>query len=103
MTAPTTAASNGQAKPGSKPERTHGMARVQEAEGWHLASVARDATGEAERLCSDIMHVASAAYTRETGPATFSDPELVAKAEEAVACLATAIVYLTDLFGGQAA
>ena len=101
MTAPITAASNGHTKPGPKPERSHGMARVQEAEGWHLASVARDAAGEAERLCSDIMHVASAAYTRETGPATFSDPALVAKADEAVACLAIAIVYLTDLFGGQ--
>ena len=66
MTAPTTA-SNGHTKPQPTPERTHGMARVQEAEGWHLASVARDAVGEAERLCSDIMHVASAAYTRRDG------------------------------------
>jgi hypothetical protein len=99
MTAPTTAASNGHTKFQPTPERTHGMARVQEAEGWHLASVARDAVGEAERLCSDIMHVASAAYTRETGPATFTDPALVAKANEALACLATAVIYLAELFG----
>ena len=100
MTAPTTAASNGHTKPRPTPEHNHGMARVQEAQGYHLASVARDAAGEAERLCSDIMRAASAAYTRETGAAaTFTDPALVAKANEAMACLATAVIYLADLFG----
>ena len=99
MTAPTTA-SNGHTKPRPTPERTHGMARVQEAQGWYLASVARDAAGEAERLCSDIERAASAVYTRQTGlEATFTDPALVAKANEAMACLATAVIYLAGLFG----
>jgi hypothetical protein len=100
MTAPTTAASNGHANPRPTPERTHGMARVQETQSWHMASVARDAASEGERLCSDIMHATSAAYTRETGAAaTLTDPALVAKANEALACLATAVIYLADLFG----
>jgi hypothetical protein len=99
MTASTTAASNGHTKTWPTPEHSHGIARVQEAQGYHLASVARDAAGEAERLCSDIMRTASSAYTRETGPATFNDPELIVKANEAVTCMATAIVYLTELFG----
>ena len=103
MTASDTTASNGETtKPRPVPEHSHGLARVQEAQGYHLASVARDAAGEAERLCSDIMRAASAAYTRETGAAaTFTDPEMVAKGDEAVACLATALIYLADLFGGQ--
>ena len=100
MTAPTTAASNGHTKPRQTPERTHGIARVQEAQSWHLASVARDAVGEAERLCSDITQATSAAYTRETGAAaTLTDPALVSKANEAMACLAIAVMNLVDLFG----
>ena len=70
-----TTASNGHTKPRPTPERTHGMARVQEVQGWYLASVARDAAGEAERLCSDIERAASAVYTRQTGlpKPTFTD------------------------------
>ena len=55
MTASDTAASNGHTKSQPVREHSHGMARVEEAQGYHLASVARDAAGEAERLCSAIM------------------------------------------------
>jgi hypothetical protein len=100
MTAPTTTASNGHTT--AKPVREHsrGMARVQETRSYYLSSLARDAAGEAERLCSEIMRTASAAYTRETGAeALVTDPALTAKANEAVACLTTAIITLADLFG----
>jgi hypothetical protein len=100
MTAPITTASNGHTT--AKPAREHsrGMARVQETRSYYLSSLARDAAGEAERLCSEIMRTASAAYTRETGAeALVTDLALVAKANEAVACMATAITTLTDLFG----
>jgi hypothetical protein len=98
MTAPTTAASNGHTKPAR--EHSRGMARVQETRSYYLSSVAREAAGEAERLCSDIMRTASAAYTRETGAeALVTDPALTAKASEAVECLTTAIITLADLFG----
>lgn len=100
MTAPTTAASNGHTKTQPAREHSRGMARVQETRSYYLSSVAREAAGEAERLCSDIMRTASAAYTRETGAdALVTDPALTAKASEAVACLTTAIITLADLFG----
>jgi hypothetical protein len=100
MTAPITAASNGHTKPRTTPEHSHGMARVEETRSYYLSSVAREAAGEAERLCSDIMRTASAAYTRETGAeALVTDPALLAKANEAVACMTVAIVTLADLFG----
>jgi hypothetical protein len=100
MTAPTTAVSNGHTKAQPAREHSRGMARVQETRSYYLSSVAREAAGESERLCSDIMHAASAAYTRETGPeALVTDPALVAKANEAVACMTTAIITLADLFG----
>jgi hypothetical protein len=100
MTASTTAASNGHTKAQPAREHSRGMARVQETRNYYLSSLARDAAGEAERLCSDIMRTASAAYTRETGAeALVTDPALVAKANEAVACLTIAILTLTDLFG----
>ena len=100
MTASTTAASNGHTDPGTTREHSRGMARVQETRSYYLSSVAREAAGEAERLCSDIMRVASAAYTRETGAeALVTDPALVDKANEAVECLTAAITTLADLFG----
>jgi hypothetical protein len=100
MTAPTTAASNGHTKAQPPREHSRGMARVQETRSYYLSSVAREAASEAQRLCSDIMHAASATYTRETGAeALVTDPALTAKASEAVACLTTAIITLADLFG----
>jgi hypothetical protein len=98
MTASTTAASNGHTKPAR--EHSRGMARVQETRSYYLSSVAREAAGEAERLCSDIMRTASAVYTRETGAETLiNDPALASKASEAIDCLAIAVSTLNELFG----
>ena len=100
MTAPAKTASNG-TKP--SPERLNGMARVREAQSYHLASLAHDATCEAERLCSQIYRTASGDYLREPAttdaPNVADDPAIHAKAHEALECLATAITYLNSLFG----
>ncbi len=105
MTAPAKASSNGHHITAPAPEPINGIVRVQEAEAYHLASLARDAAYEAERLCSVIQKAASSGYMREPGshPAAelAADPAMAGKADEAVACLATAVMYLTDLFGGH--
>jgi hypothetical protein len=102
MTAPAKTASNG-TKP--TPERTNGMARVRDAQIYHLASLAHDAAWEGERLCSGLYQTASAGYSyqRQSEPGALNmadDPAIAAKTREAIACLYTAITYLTDLSGG---
>jgi hypothetical protein len=100
MTAPAKTASNG-TKP--VPERISGMARVREAQSYHLASLAHDAAFEAERLCSQIYRTASDGYMREPAtteaPNVADDPAIHAKAHEALNCLVTAVTYLNYLFG----
>ena len=101
MTAPAKSASNG-TKPA--PDRTSGMARVREAQSYHLSSLAHDAAFEAERLCSQIYRTASDGYSYLREPAATGAPNVAddlamhAKAREALACLATAITYLNYLF-----
>jgi hypothetical protein len=95
------AASDGTKDPASPPERISGVARVQDAQAYHLASVAHDAAFEAERLCNDIYRAATGPYLRESTAETLADPAMIRKAEDAVICLATAQVYLTDLFYGS--
>jgi hypothetical protein len=102
MTAPTTAASNGHAKTSPAPQRARGMTYVKQAQAYHLANVAHDAAFEGECLSSEIYRAASAGYLRDPGTEASdvaADPAMTAKAEEAVACLVTAIVHLADLFG----
>ena len=105
MTTTAKAASNGSNAPASPPERISGVARVQEAQVYHLASVAHDAAYEAERLCNDIYRAASGTYLRDASTSeaadTLADPAMIGKAQEAVTCLATAVLYLTDLFHGS--
>jgi hypothetical protein len=99
MTAPAKTASNG-TEPA--PEQIHGIARIREAQSYHLSSLAQDAAYEAERLCSQIHRTASEGYLRVPGPAEApdlaDDPAIYGKAREALACLATAITYLNYLF-----
>ena len=99
------AASNGSTDPEGTPERMSGVTRVHEAEVYHLASVAHDAAFEAERLCNDIYRAASDARFGDSDAANaagvLTDPAMIGKAEEAVICLATAVLYLTDLFIGS--
>ena len=100
------AASNGTSTgPAGTPERISGVTRIREAQAYHLVSVAHDAAYEAERLCNDIYRAASEAYLRDTNLSEAAevlvDPAMTAKAEEAVICLATAVLYLTDLFTGS--
>lgn len=100
------AASNGSSTPAPAPERISGVTRVQEAQAYHLASVAHDAAFEAERLCNDIYRAASDSYQwgrdgEATARAALADPAMIRKAEEAVTCLATAVLYLTGLFHGD--
>lgn len=98
------AASNGSSTPAPAPERISGVTRVQEAQAYHLASVAHDAAFEAERLCNDIYRAVADARFGDSPASTteaLTDPATIRKAEEAVTCLATAVLYLTDLFGGS--
>ena len=98
MTAPTTAASNGHTKPRPSPEaRPAAWPVSRKPQGYYLASVARDAAGEAERLCSDIDARRTRPSTRRRNRRCEADghrSRLVAKANEAMACLATAVIYL---------
>jgi hypothetical protein len=99
------AASNGGTRPAGPPERISGVTRVRDAQVYHLASLAHDAAYEAERLCNDIYRAASDARFGDPGsddsPAPLDHQAMTAKAEEAVACLVTAVLYLTDLFTGD--
>jgi hypothetical protein len=104
MTAPTTAASNGHDKPRPTAERARGMTHVQQAQAYHLASLAHDAAFEAESLCNQIYRTASDGYLREPAsetPGVATDPAMTVTAKEGIACLATALIYLIDLFGDQ--
>ena len=73
MTAPAKSASNG-TKPA--PDRTSGMARVREAQSYHLSSLAHDAAFEAERLCSQIYRTASDGYSYLREPAATGAPNV---------------------------
>jgi hypothetical protein len=99
------ATSNSDADPAGTPERISGVTRVRDAQVYHLASLAHDAAFEAERLCNDIYRAASDARFGDPGsggaPAPLDHQAMTAKAEEAVACLVTAVLYLTDLFTGD--
>jgi hypothetical protein len=101
MTAPAKTASNGTK---AAPERVSGMARIREAQSYHLSSLAHDAAFEAERLCSQIYRTASDGFSYLHEPTATEaknvadDPAIHAQAREALACLATAITYLNYLF-----
>ena len=99
------AASNGSTGPAGTPERVSGVTRVRDAQVYHLASLAHDAAFEAERLCNDIYRAASDARFGDRGsgdaPAPLDHQAMTAQAEEAVLCLVTAVLYLTDLFTGD--
>jgi hypothetical protein len=99
------AASNGDTGPAGTPERISGVARVRDAQVYHLASLAHDAAFEAERLCNDIYRAASDARFGDPRSGDAREPldhqAMTAKAEEAVLCLVTAVLYLTDLFTGD--
>src|SRR5215470_17369572 len=101
----TEAASNGSTGPVPAPERISGVTRVRDAQVYHPASLAHDAAFEAERLCNDIYRAASDARFRDPrsgdAPAPLDHQAMTAKAEEAVLCLVTAVLYLTDLFTGD--
>jgi hypothetical protein len=106
MTATTSAASNGGTTPASAPERLNGIARVKDAEAYHMASVAHDAAFEAERLCSQIYRAASDAYLRDAvGPATAAEavesPAMQDNISEALRCLVATENYLRSLSCGE--
>jgi hypothetical protein len=99
------ATSNGGTVPAGTPERISGVTRVRDAQVYHLASLAHDAAFEAEHLCNDIYRAASDARFGDPrsgdAPAPLDHQAMTAKAEEAVLCLVTAVLYLTDLFTGD--
>jgi hypothetical protein len=99
------ATSNGSTDPASTPERISGVTRVRDAQVYHLASLAHDAAFEAERLCNDIYRAASDARFGDPGSGSAAEAldgqDVTAKAEEAVLCLVTAVLYLSDLFTGN--
>ncbi len=104
MTAPAKAARNGTTTTASAPERKSGIVLVPDAEVYHLASVARDAAFEAERLCSAIHRTASEVYLKhedEPGDHWAQAAERDRQAEEALRCLDTAQRYLRQLISGQ--
>jgi hypothetical protein len=99
-------ASNGTKAPASAPERLHGMARVEDAMTYHLASIAHDAACEAERLCNDIYHAASDGYLRsssadDTAPEGTGKPSQGDQITEAIRCLTAAQDFLRQLNGYQ--
>ena len=106
-TTSTKAAANGSqpTAPGPEPERLTGMAQVEQAQAYHLASIARDASYEAERLCEDIYHAASDTYLRHDtshdGTPALTGPALRDKASEAIRCLVAAENYLRALTAGE--
>ena len=97
--------SNGSPDPAGTPERISGVTRVRDAQLYHLASLAHDAAYEAERLCDEVYRSASNAWFSDLGCETATEPfdrqAMTAKAEEAVTCMVTAVLYLSDLFTGQ--
>jgi hypothetical protein len=101
----TEATSNGDTGPVPAPERISGVTRVRDAQVYHLASLAHDAAFEAERLCNDIYRAASDARFGDPGsgnaPGPLDHRAMTTQAEEAVLCLVTAVLYLTDLFTGD--
>jgi hypothetical protein len=101
MTTTASAAGNGGKNPDGAPERASVIARVQDAEAYHMASVAHDAAFEAERLCNQIYRAASDAYLRDvTGAAAAEAVGSTAMRDnisEALRCLVTAENYLRSL------
>jgi hypothetical protein len=107
MTTTTTkAAVNGSQPAPAEPERATGMALVEQAQAYHLASIAHDAAYEAERLCNDIYRAASSAYLRHGGGdrdavQAITGPAMRDKISEAVRCLVSAENYLRSLTAGE--
>ncbi len=107
MTTTTKAAANGSqpTAPGPEPERLTGMAQVEQAQAYHLANIARDASYEAERLCEDIYRAASDTYLRHgtshDGTTALTGPAIRDKADEAICCLVAAENYLRSLTAGE--
>ena len=107
MTTTTTkAAANGSQQTAAEPERATGMVRVEQAQAYHLASIAHDAAYEAERLCNDIYRAASSAYLRHGGGdrdavQAITGPAMRDKISEAVRCLVSAENYLRSLTAGE--
>jgi hypothetical protein len=101
MTTTAKQTSNGGKRPASPPDRTTGMARIKEAEAYHVASVAHSAAFEGERLCNEIYRTASDGYLRDThvneAAETLADPATQRKIEEAACCLVVAIEHLCSL------
>jgi hypothetical protein len=105
MTTTTTkAAVNGSEQTPAEPERATGMALVEQAQAYHLASIAHDAAYEAERLCNDIYRAASSAYLRHgdrDAVQAITGPAMRDKVSEAVRCLVSAENYLRSLTAGE--
>jgi hypothetical protein len=101
MTTTAKAASNGSTDTATPPERLTGMARVEDAMAYHLASVANAAAYEAERLCNDIHRVTSGAYLSATkvpeASDTLASPASQQKINEALRCLEIVQQYLRFL------
>ena len=102
MTATTTAAGNGSTK--AAPKRTTGIARIKEAQAYHLASLVHDAAFEGERLCNDIYRTASDAYLRDGNASSISqaaaalaEPAIRDTIDEAIECLNAAVSQLISL------
>jgi len=110
MTTTTKPASNGStdtatATATGQPERITGMARVREAETYHITSVMNDAVSEAERLCAAIHPAVTDAYFKDvrtngadssgcTATETAESPEMQDAAREALSCLHAAGDYV---------
>jgi predicted DsbA family dithiol-disulfide isomerase len=105
-----TAASNGstgtQTATG-QPERITGMARVNETETYHAASIMNAAMSEAERLCDAVYRAVTDAYFKDvrntadsdsrTAAETAGSDEIQAQAKEALNCLQAAERYMRRL------
>ncbi len=101
MTESVKSVSNGSKAAPSTPERKTGMAKVREAEAYHVVSVAHDAAFEAERLCDDIYRTASDAYfgrgEQNEAAQLLASPEMQRKIQDAFGCLDAAQDHLRHL------
>jgi hypothetical protein len=101
MTTTGKAASNGSPAAAAAPERISGIARVKEAEAYHISSVAHGAAFEAERLCHAVYRAASDAYLRDSATSeaasALADPAMQDTIREAVYCLVAAVDGLCSL------
>lgn len=97
------AASNGKPTTGPQArERMSGLARIREAQAYHLSSVAHDAAFEAERLCQEVYRAASDAYLRDSrniseAAEVLATPAMQDKIIEACNCLVVAVDVLSSL------